>query len=256
MSFVSLTDPEYKRILKKLMWRSPFVKLWTTKKLFWLFIFFWIAFTVSIYTNIDSLVRLFVFLGLDYEVGISGALFRGFLIACVFIAGIHIIWLLDVPFQWARYKKAHTHFVSCASPLNKAQMDALMSEYPNRKRIEIIYHKRTRMPASACIYITDSFLFVPGLLLVFRQEIEEILIVNTTRDNNRYRPTAFVLPETKTHIEFLTINGAIECLPFEYSHNHSPRTAEQVMAWFWQCDDDDSEIPEKTRNLIEERVYD
>ena len=114
--------------------------------------------------------------------------------------------------------------------------------------------------------MTDNFLFVPGLLLVLREELDEIKIVENyfsfrVRDLLFGILPLFPLPElnrkkggffnikTVTSFEFVS-KGVSLRFPLDYSYRKSPETAEQVMAWYWQCDTKTPGLSERVAGLI------
>jgi len=162
------------------------------------------------------------------------------------------------------YKKSNEAFVSKVKKMSDVQTERLMTEYSNREKILIYYGQKKKKLGSAAIYVTDNFLFIPGLLLVLREELEKIELVNiyaTLRGRDLLVWTALfpisrntekkglVNIKCVTRIDFVSL-GIATIFPLDYNYGESPKTAEQIMAWFWQCEQNDPALSERTKSLV------
>lgn len=121
--------------------------------------------------------------------------------------------------------------------MDETQRKALLSEYPEAKKILIYHDVKKKIVGTVRIYVTKNFLFVPGLLLAGKDEISKIVAFN-----------AFT-PAITTFV-FYCKNQPRKELVLYYRFKVCPETAEQIMAWFWNCNSDDVELKEKVRNII------
>jgi len=251
MGFIELTNSEYKQIVKNLTWRTSYLTLWK------------FLMPLSLFTAVILIPFYSSFLS-------------SIMIASLVVFAVHVFYLLFTPFRILRYKKMHRAFISRVEQMNSHEYEALVSGFPSRKKIEI-YKNRKKEPSSpGAIYVIDNFLFVPGLLLVRREELEDIKLtiekvrlVGSSRDIRISRIHFFSKPgnscaEPSLMTKILHGSGSMRAelearsvrLPLKYNYDKSPETAEQIMAWFWQCDPNSPDLSERTRNLITEYYAD
>ena len=241
MELIELTNPEYKHMLRKLVWRTPFWKLW----------------------RILGPLSVFIFL---LELANPASIGMTFWI----ILAANVLCLLLAPLRIRRYSKMHAGFVSRIKQLNKSEYEALLSEYQARKSIHIFKNKKQEVSKPEIIYATDNFIVVPGLLLVHREELADVrLTVEKLRiagywNDVRISRIHFVLKNPPVCAKSAKLINALEGLdtlpgylktqakrlPFKYSYDKSPETAEQIMAWFWQLDPNDPTLPERVKKLV------
>ena len=140
-------------------------------------------------------------------------------------------------FTLRKYRAHHENFISKVKALSHEQHTKLLSEYPAAMEIKIYHDKKKWIKGSEAIYVTDNFLFVPGLFLVSRHDIEDIFITSPQR--RKYWQSSFT---------FLLKDQSRQFIDVIYDFRICPETAEQVMAWFWQLDPNTPEIPEKVKS--------
>ena len=262
MDFIELTNPEYKRSLGRLIWRTPIARLLRSK---WAipFLLFCLALgTLLTYTD-DEIQSLFSNLGIGYEVGMPQALLGGFLFVFALVLLGFCVYLFCLPMRRRPYVEYRKKFISKVNQLNSLQTKTLLSEYPSRKKIEIYYDKKKKTTGSVAIYVTDHFLFIPGLLLVPREEVDEIKVselywnissrsLSPIRqyflDTNR---KGAINVKVVTRFEFISEGTDPIYSPMDYDYSVSPETAERVMAWFWQCDPNDPGLKERVGRFVE-----
>ena len=251
MDFIELTKPEYSRMVGKLVWTIPFVRFW---KIF------------------GPLSAVMIYLDIIYNIThqASGG------IALWIILVVNICFLICIPFRILRYSEMHRAFVAKVKQLGRLEHEELLAEYPNWKKIDIYKNKKRidgkrKRSNTLTIYITENFLFMPGLLLVHREELAEIKLIlqktKYTSSSPHYMGKSkiyFVKKAEASHTKPSGITGAIHSdwlaelesrsvrLPLKYSYDKSPETAEQIMAWFWQYDPNDPALPEKTKSHLTE----
>jgi hypothetical protein len=195
-------------------------------------------------TDIDILLRLIGFSNTD---GVGPALLGGLMAAIATVVFFHIAELLAVSFRRSKYIKLHKIFVDKVNQLDDLQAKMLLNEYSNRERIEIIYYKKTMTTGSASVYKTKNFLFIPGLFLIRRDEIVEIRVVDAAVGTSPFG-------DKDTRIMFRLKRGEPTHLPLDYSYDESPKTLEQIMAWFWQCDPNDLTLPNRVKGIVKRVV--
>ena len=251
MDFIELTKPEYKRMLRRLVWRTPYIRVWTRwYTILGLMICWTLATSLAYY---DPEIQAFFAdiysnMGIGHTPGVHLSIIEGALIIIVFILILHLFFLYAIPSRVRLYKNSNRIFVSEVMKLNNAKMEKLLCEYPDKKRIEAYYGKKKKTAMSASIYTTENFLFVPGLFLIYREEIEDIKIIDDCLN--------FALFKVKTATVFRFLSkGAFVTLTLDYNYDESPETAEQIFAWFWQCDLNDPTLPERTKSLIIKTPY-
>ena len=133
-------------------------------------------------------------------------------------------------------------FVSQVKQLNSQQYEMLLAEYPSAKII-----KKNKWYD---IYITDNFLFVPGLFLVCREEIDEIGVRN--KDARQYDELIFLFSTKEKEKKELRL----PYLSFFRARKYKDYSGvvEAIMAWAWQRNPDDSKFPEQVKRWYEENV--
>ena len=247
MDFMKLTNPEYKNTRKQLIWRSTFIHIWRGKGARWFYLFFLLLGLVPV-----------VIAYFDPAYSIFEMLFMSFLFVFGVALAILTLTLCLVLHRKWHYNKFNREFVAKTKRLTKDQTELLLSEYPNRKKIKIYYDRKKTTLGSAAIYVTDNFLFIPGLLLIIRDELKEIKItqlyvdfspMGTPPDSRAGK--GLINIKSITRIEFFRIGApSIRSPLWEYRYHRSPETVEQIMAWFWQCGADDPRLSERTKALI------
>ena len=150
----------------------------------------------------------------------------------------------------------------------------MLSEYPTAKKVDFYFDRSKGILGVERIYVTDNFLFIPGLFVINRSEIENILIRNPEGDNGKefvfllisplgkildgdrfikmYQKVSSEAHQYRIHPEtgkltYLSKDDSEEMFRLDYSYDVHPETAEQIMAWFWQCDPNDPTLPERTK---------
>jgi len=216
MEFIELTKPEYKRILRRLILVTPLTE---PLKIVWLF------------------VLIGIFIGVTRE---TATWLSVTLTALLFLALRPGVILLSILFRRPYYQESHEEFVSKVQQLGASQYEQLSSEYPSAKRISIYYDRGKRLLGSEMIYVTDHFLFMPGLFLINREDIDEISVSGPRAAHEFTTTFTFALKEQSK-----------QKLTMCYRYKICPETAEQIMAWFWQCDPSDPTLPERTKAWYE-----
>ena len=255
MDFIELTNPEYKQMMRNLRLRDPVEQMWKSFWVWLLFLLFW-AFTWSImYTeNLPIGMREEGFFGPPQgmlHLAIA-SLSMVLMFWCVMtllnmVISIPKLFTYDNPFVLF-YFLHRRRFIKTVKALDARQHKKLLSEYPSRKKIDTYYDKRKRIAGSEKVYVTENFLFMPGLFLIARDELDELEVEKMDFD-----------PDFSFHKMFATHNTirfSVEetdnwlYLPLNYKFKQSPETAEQIFAWFWQCDPNDPKLPERVRDTI------
>ena len=239
MDFLEITSSEYNDIIKNLLWRTPFIHQWATRGalstffIIWLFSAVFVGYYIQEFMDILATFRVIANLGT-----ILNAVLFGFVLAFAFCALYSILTVIFTPVRKLRYVRAHEVFVAAVRRLTEPQYDALLTEYPCRKKIEVYYDKKRKLIGSGVIYVTNNFLFVPGLLLVCREDLKEIKIIHGVKQI--YRTGTKI-----TKIRFVFTRFPSVLLPIKYDYENSPHTALQIMAWFWQCNPNDPALPRR-----------
>ena len=248
MDFIELTNAEYKQILKRLIWRTPFIQLWGMPIVRLLFFIVLAICVLAAYSDAD-IIRffdpVFVGIGIGDEWGTLHAVLSGISMTLAFwTAAALLVMLLLIPRRrhHVRYRK---NFLETVGRLDTCQTEKLLSEYAARKKIELYYSKTKRVAGSGALYITENFLFVPGLFLVSRHEVEKVEVTRAFIFIGSIR-----IPTSITLIYFHFKSAKPQYLPLDYKYKKSPETAEQVMAWFWQCDPNDPMLSQRTKDSM------
>ena len=147
-------------------------------------------------------------------------------------AGVVYTYIIPTPQALRIYYKSREKFLAKVQQLPPEQYELLLFEYPTAKKIPIYYDRWKLIRGSEAIYVTPNFLFVPGLFLIEREEIEEIILheMNVLY----YKPQVV--------FSFTLKNQSKQHLMVAYSYSTCPETAEQIMAWFWGCDPNDPKL--------------
>ena len=191
--------------------------------------------------------------GMSTPVKVILALLAWFICAAI---SFLIARIVAAPFQRITYFEYHRKFVSVVKQLTRDQTERLLSEYPDRKKIEA--YRDGKILTSPTIYVTDNFLFIPGLFLVARENLGEILIIELTSAlpprggvsvKSGYNGVSFLSKEYQLTRSSDYIIPRAE-LPISYNPTLAPEIGEQIMAWYWQCDPDDPLHPERVRSPL------
>lgn len=249
MDFIEVTKPEYKQMLKGLLWRDPFIRIWNPRFAIPVLVLVWIALAA-----------------LGLEGGALIAVMAGFLgVFAVILTGLFVCLFVSF-FRSLGYRRSNKKFVSKVNQLSEYQAEKLLSEYPRRRKIRMLYNrvynnKKRKLLSSAIVYTTDNFLFIPGLFLICRDELDGVEIfdlpgsrvtgVGTFVDFTLKGEAPTQLPHPTLIPHPVRLPSTVR-LPLDYIYRESPETAEQIMAWFWQCDPDSPGLSERTKKLMTE----
>jgi len=244
LAFVKATDSEYRQMLKQLLWRDPFVKLLKSKETIpYLILSVGLIILLEVLEG-NMLVR--SILGI-HNTGFSSLVLVAFLGASAGFLALILFQMLMAPIRKWRFTQARKIFLAILAQLDQEEAKRLLSEYPNRKRFGISYHRKKKRMTSGICYVTDSFLFIPGLLLIPRERLEEIKLIF---DHSTAMGTDWFEPTGHSEIQFILKGGFPIVFPLKHNYHKSPETAEQIMVWFWQCDPNAPDIPIRTRRAI------
>ena len=243
-AFVQTTDFEYKQMLKQLLWRDPLMKLLKSRETIPYFILsFALIIALEVFEG-NMLVR--SIFGMQ-STGLASLISPAFLGTLLGFLAIMIFQVLMVPIRKRRFAHARKTFLAILAQLNEEEIKALLLEYPSRKRFGIFYNRKKGRMTSGVIYVTDSFLFIPGLLLIPRRKLEEIKLIF---DHSAAIGTDWFEPTGRSEIQFI-LEGILPIVfPLKHNYHKSPETSEQIMAWFWQRDPNAPEIPIRTRRAM------
>ena len=218
MEFIELTNSEYKRILRRVALVTPI-----TESLKIVGVFVLAGIVVGVMRETVTLV----------SVTLTTLLFL------MLRPGVVFLGVLSMLFSY--YPRSRKIFISKVKGLDSPQYEQLLSEYSNARRVNIYYDRGKRLLGSDVIYVTEHFLFIPGLFLMSREEISEISILGRRVS---HEPTTTFLFSLKDQSE--------QKLILYYRYKDCPETTEQIMAWFWQCDPDESDLQERTKVFVKE----
>jgi len=214
MDFIKLTYPEYKRITAKYLF-APLV-------------------VPGMRANVWILTAVFG----SVSVISSGGNFEPIIFAIVFFISLGITYFVAMLDDIGNYETRKS-FVAKVKQLDSVQHEMLLDEYPTARKIPIFYDKRKRVAGAETIYVTENFLFVPGLFLINREEIRDVILYGAEFRTGR----------VKSIFSFILEDQSKQNMMLYYSYRICPETAEQVMAWFWQCEPDDPTLPERTKQF-------
>ena len=255
MNFIERTRPEYQKMRRTLVWRAPFITLWR------------FLLPLSLFLLLLELTYI-----ASHQTGAWLTLWL------IFIA--NALCLLLIPFRFRRLAKAHVAFCEKVKHLTAAQQEGLMGTYETRRKADVYTRKKgakkRKASNGAAIYLTDDFIFVPGLMLLFHEELADIKLTIAKQSIAgwpvpiRTSRIYFVLkhpsisPKEAKKIDFLYGLGSFEGylkanavqLPLKYSYDKSPETAEQILAWFWQKDPLDPTLAFRTKQIVLEYFSD
>ena len=244
LTFVQAIDLEYKQMLKQLLWRDPFIKILKSRETIPYFILSIVLIIALEVLEGNMLVRLI--LGIR-STGFISLILVAFLGAFLGFLALILFQVLMIPIRKRHLAQAHKRFLAILARLDEEDTKKLLTEYPSRKRFGVAYNRKKGHMTSGVIYVTDSFLFIPGLLLIPRESLEEIKLIF---DHSTARGTDWFEPTGHSEIQFI-LEGILPIVfPFKHNYHKSPETSEQIMAWFWQRDPNAPEIPIKTRRAI------
>ena len=97
MDFIYLTNPEYKRILRRLVWRTPYIRIWTRWYTLPMLMIMWFIFADLAY-NDPEIRGMFVRLGVFSDIysgeghAIYPAALAGFLVLMVITLILHLFF--------------------------------------------------------------------------------------------------------------------------------------------------------------------
>jgi len=221
MELIKLMQKDYRRILLKTMFLTPITEEIGR-------IYMWIPALILMPIG-GPLLIVRGMLGYVSLIDALGA-FAWLLGICFFIRpGIIYVYMIGI---LPKYFRNHKRFVAKVEQLTPAQYEAILSEYPTARKIPIYYDQRKKILGSEAIYVTSNFLFVPGLFLIERDEIENIILYG--KEYGVFLPQAI--------FSFTLKNQSKQNLLIAYRYFICPETAEQVMAWFWGCAPDDPKL--------------
>jgi len=173
MEFIELTNPDYKRLAVRRVLISPFITpLWRYKA---------ILFSLILLAS--------VYLALRYGIDRSDIPASVMILQPVFWVALIIFYVLDIIGAVIGLIVDRSLFVTKVKQLEGAQYQALLSEYPNAVELDICSDKKKRLAGIRRIFVTDSFLYVPGLFLVSRNLQDSVFArsVATWRSSRRMR---------------------------------------------------------------------
>jgi len=145
-----------------------------------------------------------------------------------------ILWQIVKRVGLFTYLKAHKNFVAQVNALEAEQYAILLSEYPAAKKVEIYYDRKKKKLSPLAIYLTDSFLFVPGQLLIPRKEI-----INISYDQQRHSGGMELIFVLKSQ----TVEFGID-----YHYPYYPKAMEYLLAWFWERNPNDPKLRKKVKD--------
>jgi len=276
MDFVKATNHEYEHMLKHGICRTTFISLRKARKALSAFFFFLLA-IFSVYYAINPTLGNFAIsvIGLaEITTGIFLAPISGFIVATGITILFVIMYLIFSPVtRLLHYGVARKNFLHKVGQLERAQYEQLITEYSGKKQIKVYYDKRKKIIGSGKIYVTDNFLFVPGLLLITREEVGNVKIAvsrfNIAGTGSYLKKTKIKFMSKGTEHSYIRPNNSLSAilaelraertvaskaslLPVKFDYDESPETAEHIMAWFWQCELDDPSLSERTSEIITE----
>lgn len=259
MEFIILTNPEYRRILRRRIWHTP-------------------GSTARAFGEMPGagarrksgkrtgFILLFIF-GPTVLLLVRGTDWVRFL----FDVGMMLLppllfFTMMILVRTSEDRSAHKEFIKKVKSLDLRQYEQLLSEYPFARKIDFYDDHSKGILGVERIFVTDNFLFIPGLFLIRREEVETMVIRVPERDSGKEFAFLLVSPFGKVpggdefsrmyrkllnetyryriHPEtgkrtYLLKDEAEEVFRLDYSYDRSPETAEQIMAWFWKCDPND-----------------
>ena len=230
MDFIELTESEYKQNLReagKYISKIKHLYEWIIPRGFMIALYWAALFFAS-----PIAIRL---LGIRMWTLEETLVFAAILLVLAFM----LDFLIVTQSRKSHFSRYHRSFISKVNQLTPAQTQELLSEYPNRKRIDVYYGfdihygvlKKKLSPLA--IYVTDNFLFVPGLFLIMREEIGNISCVSgVDEEGNEKRITRveFQLRERRKRL-FIYYTPTIK-LPMMYDRKYSAETGEQILLWW------------------------
>ncbi|MCL2042603.1 MAG: hypothetical protein FWG89_00535 [Treponema sp.] len=266
IDFINLTNDEYKKINKNLLW-------YPVKRFFYwkgLMIFLMIMATIAGVmsgigflehlsdpryfegSDLTFLLHIFIFIASFGFSPIVGSVLAGIIMTVVFfLAGImfylFIYFVFFAPFMKLGRINRHRKFRAQFNLLDATQKEMLLREYPERKIVDTMKHtgnKDMDTPPGS-IYLTENFIFVAGLFLMFRENINDVqlriaknlsaaVVDYYTKGQNGKKGKRYSLPLILLH----------------YSPKHAPHALEEIMAWYWQCDSDDPDLRKRMDSII------
>ena len=266
MDFINLTNDEYKKIEKNLLWHPVKVIFYSRK----LIIFFIIHATImgilcgimfyEHLTNhkyiegsyLDFILHIFNFITSFGFSPVVGSVLVGIIMTVVFLIAIimfllFVYFILFAPFRKIGKINRNRKFRAQFNLLDATQKEMLVREYPSRKKVNTMKHtgnKEIDTPPGS-IYLTEKFLFVPGLFLMFRENINDVKI-RIAKDKS-VTVVDFYAKGQKGKREK---RYRLPLILLHYSIKHAPQALKQIMAWYWQCESDDPGLPKRMDNVI------
>ena len=271
MDFIDWASHEYRLTKNKLVWHETVLTLWNAKFTPVFLLIFGIVVGVSFgfglfadfqsgslaenpgnepWRTLDRLLRYLHDMlsslgagpvGISAILGIAlGALSVLALVFAYFLAWA--VWL--VPFYYFVYFMSNKRFRTQVGLLSPAQNEMLLAEYLSSRKIEIPDYGRKALVKPVGIYLTENFLFIPGLLLELREYLTDVHVqssYNKKKKNSRIYFYAMNHDKDKVYLYLL---------PIAFSHQQSPEIAEQIMAWFWQCDPTDPGLSQRVNDIV------
>ena len=246
LRFAETVAPEHRTMERRLIWRDPFVKLLRSRETVPYFIV--AVFLVILLEELDPRGGWITALtpGVSGD-GVVDTILAAFFAAFVCFGALFLFQLLMVPVRKRQLAGAHKDFLAMLRQLDDDQAAALLAEYPARKSFGVFYHRKKGRKTSGVVYVTDSFLFIPGLLLAPREMLEDITLIF---DQHGGRGVDWFETSGHSEIRFVFPDVFPVVFPLRHNYHKSPETAERIMAWFWQFDPDDPGVSVRTRQAI------
>ena len=150
-------------------------------------------------------------------------------------------WFLLLPYFFLHNRR----FFVKLNHLSDLEREVLVAEHPTARVLPTYYDKKRKFRGAQSVYITDSFLYVPGLFLAVKEEIEDIVV---SRFNFMDRG------EVELKFSFHLKDNTTQILHLKHRYEFFPETIEQMMAWFWGMDPEDSGLPYRTKAWYEQGI--